>query len=204
MRRSLFHAPWQCVSVLVCFLLTACATSAYLQKSESSKPRYTLAIFPWHISPHRKDESYRYGMWALKDALKTSDFLPVYSYYRFRRTPEIPQAMLPELKAIWDGVAFPPSVSGIRDSPEHPSDLGPNLEPAYRLGQQLDVDSIFIYAMDPHHGYDFMWVYLLDVRQRRTYVKDGVVIVYETDGVFELEEMTRKVFANYIHDQPTK
>ena len=112
--------------------------------------------------------------------------------------------MRSELKAIWDNVDFPPSVSGERFSTDYPSDLGLNLEPAYRLGQQLDVDAILMYAMDPHHGYDFMWVYLLDVRHRRAYIRDGAVWYYKTEGTGRLEEMTRQVFENYIQDQPAK
>ena len=69
--------------------------------------------------------------------------------------------MRPELESIWDRVALPPSVSGTRDSFDYPRDLGPNLEPAYGLGQRLDVDAILMYAMNPHRGNDFMWVYLL-------------------------------------------
>lgn len=198
------HASWRFASVLACFLLTACATSPRVQKAESSSPSYTLAIFPWHMSSHRYGESYIYGMFALKGALKTADFLPIYSYYRFRRTPKIPKAIHPELTAIWDNVDFSPSVSRHRSYSDHPSDLGPNLAPAYRLGQQLDVDAVLMYAMDPHYGYDFIWVYLLDIRQRRVYVRDSAVWFYESEAQNKLAEMTRQVFENYVHDQTTK
>ncbi len=112
--------------------------------------------------------------------------------------------MHPELKAIWDQVDFPHSTSGVRRSTTRPSDLGPNLEPAYRLGQQLDVDAMLMYAMDPHYGYDFMWIYLLDVRQRRRYVIDAAVWYYEISGTGKIKDMTHQVFANFIQDQSTK
>ncbi|ETW97876.1 MAG: hypothetical protein ETSY1_20965 [Candidatus Entotheonella factor] len=187
-----------------CLLLTACVTSPGVQNTAASHPRYKLAIFPWHISPHRQAESYGYGRFALQGALETSAFLPVYSYYRFRRTPNIPKAMRPELKAIWEHVELPPSVPGRRDAFDHPSDLKPHLAPAYRLGQQLDVDAILMYAMDPHRGYDFMWVYLLDIRQRRAHIRSGAVWYYEREGQDQLEQMTRQVFENYVRDQSTR
>lgn len=196
------HAPWRFASVLAYLLLTACATSPPMQESGSSSPRYTLAIFPWHISSHREDISYKHGREALDEALKTSDFLPIYTYDRFRQTPEIPLAIRPELAVIWDNVAFPFSVSRTRYVPDHVNDPGPNLEPVYRLGQQLDVDAILMYEMDPQRSFNFTWVYLLDVRQRRTYF-DGVSST-QSEGIAKLVKMTKQVFTTYIQDQSTK
>ena len=202
MNLVLLNAPWRFAGVLACWLLTACAASPPVQQLPLSNPHYTLAIFPWHISSHRSDESYQIGWQTLEGVLKGSDFFPAYSYYRFRQTPEIPAAMRPKLEAIWDNVEFPFSLSRKRNPPDHVRDPGPNLEPVYGLGQQLDVDAILMYEMDPQRSFHFMWIYLLDVRQRRAYF-DGVNAT-TGKGVAKLTQMTREVFANYIQGQPKK
>ena len=113
-----------------------------------------------------------------------------------------PNTVIVSLNSIWDNVDFPFSLSSKRQVPTHVSDPGPNLDPVYRLGQDLDVDAILMYEMDPQRSFDFMWVYLLDVRQRRAYV-DGVTAA-AGEGVVKLTKMTRQVVAKYLQDQATK
>ncbi len=77
MNLGLSQILWRFATILTCFWLTACATTSDVQPGESSQPRYTLALFPWHVSPHRSGESQSYGRFALAGALKKADFLPV-------------------------------------------------------------------------------------------------------------------------------
>ncbi|WP_034419621.1 hypothetical protein [Candidatus Entotheonella palauensis] len=174
---------------LICELLTltllaSCATIEPVPPRSDIPRPYTLAILPWNMAEHRQDDSYRFGMAALKTALKAAPFRPLYSYYPFPNTTRVTSEDISEMSVLW--------ASGFWES-------GPPQDRVIWIGDQLGVDAVLVYAMYAKLGPDTMWAHLFDIPQNKHYVAEGWVLNYESDTIGELQRLTRDVFHAFTH-----
>jgi hypothetical protein len=150
-------------------------------------PRYTLAIFPWHIAGDYDTEgSELYGKQALEAVLPKFPFVLTFFHYRLRKYPATPllHQEFPELAQLWHQ--------------KTPGDA-PDLDLVLRLATRLRVDAVLMYIMDSHYGPDYLWVYLIDVGQHKTYVVADEILEYKEQAMWTLRGMTERVFADFIN-----
>jgi hypothetical protein len=150
-------------------------------------PRYTLAIFPWYITgDYEVGGSELYGKYALEAVLPKYPFALTFSHYRLRKHPAtpLPHQEFSELAQLWHQKA--------------PGNA-PDLDLVLPLATRLRVDAVLMYVMDSHYGPDYLWVYLIDVAQHKTYVVADETLEYSEQALWTLREMTERVFAAFIN-----
>jgi hypothetical protein len=170
--------------------LTACAptpsrTPARQQGETAS--RYTLAVFPWSITgDYEVAVSEVAGKNALQAVLPKFPFVLTFSHYRLRQHPAAPLPLqeFPEAAHLWH-----------QKAPGNAPDLALLLP----LATRLQVDAVLMYVMDSHYGPDYLWVYLIDVAQHKTYVISDETVEYNEHALWTLREMTERVFAAFLN-----
>ena len=100
--------------------------------------QYTLAIVPWNAT-ERPYISELNGLDALRTALANADFVPVMSAYDVpnTQTARFPQTERALFKRVW----------GWRSPGQ-----GPAPEATWRLGEELGIDAVLAYGMEPREG----------------------------------------------------
>jgi hypothetical protein len=157
------------------------------RQQRETAPRYTLAIFPWYITgDYEVAVSELSGKNALEAVLPKFPFVLTFSHYRLRQHPAtpLPYQEFPELAQFWHQKA--------------PGDA-PDLDLVLPLATRLRVDAVLMYVMDSHYGPDYLWVYLIDVAQHKTYVVADEVLEYNKQALWTLRAMTERVFAAFIN-----
>ncbi|MBI4772659.1 MAG: hypothetical protein HY788_00525 [Deltaproteobacteria bacterium] len=154
-----------------------------------SKDVPSLAIFPFYL-PGVTETRAPFFVAALYDVLEESKaFIPKYSWYpgddRFRPDSMRPLIGLKDLsKRIWKQTENDPK-------------KGPDREVVFKVGEQLGVDAVILYAFHVSgYGNDLVEGYLFDVIRKRVFVekRDGKMVYVFTGEILET------ALAEWIHD----
>ena len=145
--------------------------------------QYTLVIVPWKTT-WLQDWSELNGHDALRTALANTVFVPVMSAYDVpgRELTRFPQTERALRKSLWR---------------HQPPGQGPSLEAVWYLGEQLGVDAILAYGMQPEIGTDTVWVHLYDILYKRHYELEGECYYFETESAGVLAGLTQTLFGTF-------